>query len=258
MRIHIVSPPSTDISLLIDKFRQRGDVVTHSATVPADADLYLICAASDAIKHLAHGLVVADLRHAPVLEEEAGWLPYADLCLVRNPSDQTDLIRLRACEPERIYPVPDDNRLLDLLDKALQDKLPPAEFSEAARTAPLPGISREEFAAADSQVGSEEETMTNTRQIAALAARLEVAERQSDVMLRDYQVHSKAPLVGPLIAWVRRNLTSHLREPYLDPTLEHQVALNRELVKALRDVLPLLTNLETRLAQLEEKDSDDR
>lgn len=56
---------------------------------------------------------------------------------------------------------------------------------------------------------------------------------QADVMLRDYVVRSKAPMLGRLIAWVRRNLTSHLREPYLDPTLERQVAFNRAVVQAL-------------------------
>ena len=57
--------------------------------------------------------------------------------------------------------------------------------------------------------------------------------KQADVMLRGYTVRSRAPLVGRLIAWIRRNLTSHLREPYLDPTLERQVAFNRAMVQAL-------------------------
>jgi hypothetical protein len=32
-------------------------------------------------------------------------------------------------------------------------------------------------------------------------------------------------------------LTSHLREPYLDPTLERQVAFNREVVQTLRRLI---------------------
>ena len=54
-----------------------------------------------------------------------------------------------------------------------------------------------------------------------------------DVALRDYVVRSKAPLVGPLIAWIRRNLTSHLREPYLDPIVERQVEFNRRVAELL-------------------------
>lgn len=56
---------------------------------------------------------------------------------------------------------------------------------------------------------------------------------QSDVMLRGYVVRSRIPLLGAFIAWLRRNLTSHLREPYLDPTLERQVQFNHRLVAAL-------------------------
>lgn len=56
---------------------------------------------------------------------------------------------------------------------------------------------------------------------------------QADVMLRGYTVVSSVPVFGRLIAWIRRNLTSHLREPYLDPMLERQVAFNRAVVRAL-------------------------
>jgi glycosyltransferase involved in cell wall biosynthesis len=59
-------------------------------------------------------------------------------------------------------------------------------------------------------------------------------EAKSDIMLRGYSVHSRLPLIGPLVAWVRRNLTSHLREPYLDPTLERQVDLNRRIAEWLK------------------------
>jgi glycosyltransferase involved in cell wall biosynthesis len=58
-------------------------------------------------------------------------------------------------------------------------------------------------------------------------------EAHSDVAQRGYLVRSKVPLVGPLIAWVRRNLTSHLREPYLDPMIERQVAQNRRMAEWL-------------------------
>ena len=90
-------------------------------------------------------------------------------------------------------------------------------------------------------------------QMVSLAARLEGIERQADIMLRGYRVRSRIPVIGPLIAWVRRNLTSHLREPYLDPTLERQVAVNRELVTALRELLGRQAELEQRLARLEEE-----
>jgi glycosyltransferase involved in cell wall biosynthesis len=76
-------------------------------------------------------------------------------------------------------------------------------------------------------------------------------DSHSDIMLRDYQVHSRAPLVGPLIAWVRRNLTSHLREPYLDPTLEKQVDLNRRIADWMRRAATLPLALGQRQNELE-------
>lgn len=69
---------------------------------------------------------------------------------------------------------------------------------------------------------------------------VEQLARSADAVLRPYVVRSHAPLVGPLIAWVRRNLTSHLREPYLDPTLQRQESFNWQVVQTLRQVNRLL------------------
>jgi hypothetical protein len=79
------------------------------------------------------------------------------------------------------------------------------------------------------------------------------------VMLRDYVVRSSLPLVGSLIVWIRRNLTSHLREPYLDPILERQVMFNWQTVESLKQAHALWKavlarepqQMETRIAGLE-------
>jgi glycosyltransferase involved in cell wall biosynthesis len=83
-------------------------------------------------------------------------------------------------------------------------------------------------------------------------------EVHSDVALRGYVVRSRAPLIGPVIAWSRRNLTSHLREPYLDPMIERQVAQNRRLAEwlgraggALAVSARRQANLEARIRALE-------
>jgi glycosyltransferase involved in cell wall biosynthesis len=78
----------------------------------------------------------------------------------------------------------------------------------------------------------------------------------SDIALRDYHVRSRAPLVGPLIVWVRRNLTSHLREPYLDPTIERQVALNRQIAEWLKRAANTLAASNQRQADLEARVKD--
>jgi hypothetical protein len=74
-----------------------------------------------------------------------------------------------------------------------------------------------------------------------LAHRLTELDAAADVMLRGYVVRSKLPLLGRPLAWLRRNLTSHLREPYVDPTFERQVAFNRQVVSIIGQVAELLS-----------------
>ena len=158
-----------------------------------------------------------------------------DVASVLLASEQSEffLVDAHGCEPERIFVVVEDGILPGLVDQAVQDLLLPAEVEE-----------RDETMA---------DRVTELEQAAGLAARLEVIKRQADIMLRGYRVRSRIPVIGPLIAWVRRNLTSHLREPYLDPTFERQVAVNRELVTALRELLDRQVDLERRLARFEEE-----
>lgn len=74
---------------------------------------------------------------------------------------------------------------------------------------------------------------------------------------RDYVVRSRLPIVGPLIAWVRRNLTSHLREPYIDPTFERQESFNRQVAQALATLIHQKgaeqAALEERIRRLEQR-----
>ena len=73
---------------------------------------------------------------------------------------------------------------------------------------------------------------------------------QADTMLRDYAVRSNAPVVGPAIETVRRHLTSHLKEPYIDPVFERQVHYNRLLSTEVEYLHAELRRLEERLAAL--------
>lgn len=59
---------------------------------------------------------------------------------------------------------------------------------------------------------------------------------QADVADREYTVQSQIPVIGPLIAGIRRKMTSHLRERYFDPIIERQVSFNKKLVAALHSV----------------------
>jgi glycosyltransferase involved in cell wall biosynthesis len=79
----------------------------------------------------------------------------------------------------------------------------------------------------------------------------DMAMASSDVALRDYEVRSGLPVVGPLIVWLRRNLTSHLREPYLDPIIERQVKFNRRVSEWLDRATRMLTAGWSRQQELE-------
>ncbi len=59
----------------------------------------------------------------------------------------------------------------------------------------------------------------------------------ADTAYRDYRVRSSLPLISPLITWLRRQSTTHVKEAYLDRIVEQQVNYNRRLareVEALR------------------------
>lgn len=55
--------------------------------------------------------------------------------------------------------------------------------------------------------------------------------------LPPYQVMSSVPLVGPLIAWLRRNFTTHLKEPYIDTLARNQASFDADLVARLQRAL---------------------
>lgn len=57
--------------------------------------------------------------------------------------------------------------------------------------------------------------------------------RMAEVVDREYKIRSRIPIIGPLIVWLRRNLTTHLREAYFDPMMERQVAFNRRAAEAV-------------------------
>ncbi|RLC64501.1 MAG: hypothetical protein DRI80_01180 [Chloroflexota bacterium] len=107
---------------------------------------------------------------------------------------------------------------------------PPTEAGEEAQTQPAPVIPRDEL---------------------VLSILSDEIMAQSDIALRGYVVRSRVPLLGPFIAWVRRNLTSHLREPYLDPMIERQVALNRRMAEWMQRAVALWTASIQRQAELE-------
>jgi glycosyltransferase involved in cell wall biosynthesis len=87
---------------------------------------------------------------------------------------------------------------------------------------------------------------------------IELLHKAADSVIKPYVLRSGVPVLGSLIVWLRRNLTSHLREPYLDPTLRRQERFNWLVVQTMRQVNRLLqqptarqNSLERRITQLE-------
>ncbi len=73
----------------------------------------------------------------------------------------------------------------------------------------------------------------------------------------DYAIRSRLPLIGPLVAWVRRQMTAHLKEPYLDPIVARQEQWNTTLVQTLLPALEQRRGEQRRLRRAIELLRDD-
>jgi len=133
------------------------------------------------------------------------------------------------------------------LAKVLEDALSQTPVGEAHRRGipPRLGLRGEYALDAEGQDGPMSDLL--------LATLSESMTASSDVALREYEVRSGAPLVGALIVWVRTNLTSHLREPYLDPIVERQVSFNRRVAEWTARVTQMLSARRRHQQRLEER-----
>lgn len=204
-----------------------------------------------------HDLVPAGPAGQPwrVLDGEGGeglaLAAYADLCLADSPAGRQELVEHGGCPPADPPPI-----------HVLPLDLPPEETSarlgrivdDALSYLPLDLLL--ESATASTEATRPDRSAIEDRLL--LRALAEELDARGDVALRGYVVRSRVPLIGPLIAWVRRSLTSHLREPYLDPTIERQVSFNRAVAEWLQRAVAALAaagerqaRLEARLAALE-------
>jgi glycosyltransferase involved in cell wall biosynthesis len=74
----------------------------------------------------------------------------------------------------------------------------------------------------------------------------------ADVALRNYRVRSHAPLLGRLIEWVRYNMTTHLKEAYLDRIVERQVLYNRTVADEIAQLQTEVAKLKDQVNELQE------
>ncbi|MFP4394875.1 MAG: sulfotransferase family 2 domain-containing protein [Anaerolineales bacterium] len=81
--------------------------------------------------------------------------------------------------------------------------------------------------------------------------RLKALHDEADIMMRDYEVISDVPMIGQWIVEARQNLTSHLREPYIDPTFERQIEFNHRVLQEMQALARMQDKLLRRIEELE-------
>jgi DNA segregation ATPase FtsK/SpoIIIE-like protein len=82
----------------------------------------------------------------------------------------------------------------------------------------------------------------------AYKALLEPLRDLARISRPDYQVRSRLPVIGRLIAWIRTQLTSHLREPYLDPILAQQERFNLAMQNQIAELTQLIWRMDQQSA----------
>jgi glycosyltransferase involved in cell wall biosynthesis len=196
-------------------------------------------------------LIEAMASGVPVVASRAGAMPWTlgEAGLLCEPGDAHDLA-------EKVRSLLEDDGLRgSLIVRGLeraraftleQYELRLGEILDGAMTYTLPEAAGDEPRAHDvlAAASVEREGML----LDLLAGEI---DGKSDIALHKYVVRSHLPLFGPVIAWLRVNLTSHLREPYLDPMIERQVDLNRRLAEWLRRAARAWNSSAQRQAQLE-------
>jgi glycosyltransferase involved in cell wall biosynthesis len=75
----------------------------------------------------------------------------------------------------------------------------------------------------------------------------ETLQRSATIARPGYNIRSGLPVIGGMVAWVRRQLTAHLKEPYLDPVIADQERFNRDLVATLLPALDASLHEQRRL-----------
>jgi hypothetical protein len=286
VQIYLMDPPQSipeDMASLI-RVSKLADLISGRDLHFIHSDLYIYHYPNrypliESMKGIDRGVVIFYYHHLASSEvaenppnrpqaDVGELIPYADLIIAESPLAAVQLTEKYACDPDRL-------RILDNLisqdvpgkpspDERAQLGASPLESYEVAwgkivaevkAWLPEQSYPRSRSLLAGpvvAQTGTGGRKPSLTVQEVISAGEPGSLEAAADVMLHDYVVHSKLPLIGPLIDWLRHNLTSHLREPYLDPTLERQVAFNRKLAATLRDLSRSQADLKARLVRLEQ------
>jgi glycosyltransferase involved in cell wall biosynthesis len=200
-------------------------------------------------------LIEAMASGVPVVASRAGAMPWVlgDAGLFCEPQDANDLA-------EKTLAVLRDAGLRQTaiergLERARAFSLENyeaglASILEESKAHEVPSIPSRPSRAAQSREGKLASGVWSSLLLETLA---DAINAHSDVAMRDYEVRSGIPLLGPLIVWLRRNLTSHLWEPYLDPIIERQVTFNRRVAEWIGRLSTSWTAIDQRQTDLEDR-----
>jgi glycosyltransferase involved in cell wall biosynthesis len=215
-----------------------GERVIFAGWVP-DATPYFRLADvfATASQHEGFGLPVLEamVSGVPVIVSASGALPdtVGDAGLTFTPGDPEDLAaRLRQV-------LTDGGLRTGLIERGLQ----------RARL-----FSPEHYEAGLAQIVAEALNLArNGPRPAPQGPAVSDLELAADVALRSYVVRSNLPVAGRLVTWIRRNLTSHVKEAYLDRIVERQVLFNLRTARELNRLRAELTAAQAEIAALREE-----
>jgi hypothetical protein len=207
----------------------------------------------ESIRNIDRGTVIFYYHNVPSQDVDGSALVhYADWCITSSPSDRQDLVDRVGYAFDRIHvlpltvsskqPAPGDEDPLEQYEAHF------AEIVDQSITYTLPEIPSEPVEEGRTQGKF---PSTALRDELVLGILTDEIKDRSDIAIRGYVIRSGIPLVGPLIAWARRNLTSHLREPYLDPMIERQVAFNHTVAGWMKRAIRAWTAATRRQTELE-------
>jgi hypothetical protein len=230
----------------------------------AASDLYIFHAVAhypllEVMAHLERGAVIlyvyASSRPEREAEERLGRLAaYADLIVAEGQAAADDFVQNQGYTALPVHVLPVDDKTspeeyaiywTEAVAKAT-DWLPNRPFPFGA----LPALASVHPPANKRDNATSPAPARLHRDDPMLEADLQQLLSSAKTMQRDYVVRSRLPLIGSLLAWLRRNLTSHLREPYIDPTFQRQEAFNQLTAQTIIRLTARITQLE---AQMQER-----
>lgn len=218
-----------------------ADRVTFTGPVPNIAPyLHLADLLALPSQHEGFGVPIAEAMAAgtPAIAAAGGALPW--VLGAEN----------AAAEPAGLLVPPGDaDALAAQIGRLLDDPTLAATLVERGRTR-VQAFSRAHFDANVNQVIDEALALAAHGPPPAATAQRPPLAAHADIVVRDYAVRSHLPLVGRVIEWVRRNSTAHLKEPYLDRSLERQVNYNRRLAAELAQMQHEIARLGAEVAAL--------